>query len=203
MGALRAYAAAILLSAALLFSVQPMFAKMALPLLGGTPAVWNTCMVFFQAMLLAGYGYAHLTTRWLGERTQALVHLVICLLPLAALPIVLPAGWKPPTETTPVFWLLGLLGVAVGAPFFVLSATAPLLQHWFSRTDHPSADDPYFLYAASNVGSMAALLGYPFLIEPALRLEEQGQWWSWGYVALCVLLVICAAFCGSPKSCRG
>jgi hypothetical protein len=193
MGALRVYAAAMLLSAALLFSVQPMFAKMALPLLGGTPAVWNTCLVFFQAVLLAGYAYAHLSTRLLGDRAQAVLHLVICLLPLAFLPIALPVGWKPPTETTPVFWLLGLLTVAVGGPFFVLSTTAPLLQHWFSRTDHPAAADPYFLYAASNVGSMAALLGYPIIVEPALRLQEQGRFWTWGYIALCVLLAVCAA----------
>ncbi len=194
MGALRVYAVAILLSATLLFSVQPMFAKMALPLLGGTPAVWNTCMVFFQTVLLAGYAYAHLSTRWLTDRIQPLVHLAVCALPLAVLPIALPSGWTPPTASTPVFWLLGMLAVGVGAPFFVLSTTAPLLQHWFSRTDHPAAADPYFLYAASNIGSMAALLGYPTLIEPALRLQDQSRIWSWGYGLLCVLLAVCASF---------
>ncbi|MCA9028384.1 MAG: fused MFS/spermidine synthase [Planctomycetaceae bacterium] len=194
MGVLRVYACAILLSATLLFSVQPMFAKMALPQLGGTPAVWNTCMVFFQAVLLAGYAYAHLLTRRLSDRVQPAVHLVVCLLPLAVLPIAFPSGWSPPTASTPVFWLLGMLAVGVGAPFFVLSTSAPLLQHWFSRTDHPAAADPYFLYAASNVGSLVALLGYPTLIEPMLRLRQQSVVWSWGYGLLCALLAVCASY---------
>lgn len=191
MGALSVYALSILLSATLLFTVQPMFAKMALPLLGGTPAVWNTCMVFFQGVLLAGYAYSHLTSHFLTPRVQSILHLGVAALPLALLPIAIPADAAPPTESTPVFWLLGLLAISVGAPFFVLSTTAPLLQHWFSQTDHPSAHDPYFLYAASNIGSMAALLGYPILVEPNLRLAQQSRGWSCGYGVLCALLAIC------------
>ncbi|MGE3315859.1 MAG: spermidine synthase, partial [Planctomycetaceae bacterium] len=199
MGALPVYAVSVLLSATLLFSIQPMFARMVLPLLGGTPAVWNTCMVFFQAVLLAGYAYAHLTARYLSPRVQSIVHLVVAASPILLLPIALPNGTEPPTESTPVFWLLGLLTVAVGAPFFVLSTTAPLLQHWFSKTDHPSANDPYFLYAASNVGSMAALLGYPILIEPNLRLAAQSSTWTWGYFGLCALLALCAVYVWTSK----
>ncbi|MEX2610940.1 MAG: fused MFS/spermidine synthase [Gemmatimonadota bacterium] len=183
----------LLLSSALLFAVQPMFARLVLPLLGGTPAVWNTCMVFFQAVLLAGYLYAHLSTRWLGVRRQVMVHVVLLALPLVVLPLGIPEGWAPPVERNPIPWLLALLTVVLGLPFFVVSATAPLLQHWLSGTDHPDAGDPYFLYAASNVGSMTALLAYPLVIEPGLRLGQQTAAWSWGYGMLAVLLVGAAA----------
>src|SRR5262245_33517811 len=118
------YALTLFLSAALLFSVQPMFARMALPLLGGSPSVWNTALVFYQAMLLAGYAYAHATTRWLGLRRQVVLHFFVLLLPLLVLPIGIPAGWTPPTTTSPVLWLLGVLFLWVGAPFFVVSATS-------------------------------------------------------------------------------
>src|SRR5688572_22514055 len=142
------YCLTIFLSAALLFLVQPMFAKMVLPLLGGTPEVWNTCMVFFQAVLLAGYGYAHAATRWLGVRRQAALHVVLLAAPLVLLPIAVPADAAPPSEQLPIGWLLGLLTVAVGGPFFAVSTTAPLLQRWFAETGHHRASDPYFLYAA-------------------------------------------------------
>src|SRR5437588_8723150 len=133
------------LSSSLLFLIQPMIAKMVLPLLGGTPAVWNTCMVFFQAALLAGYAYAHATTAWLGVRKQALLHLTLLLLGLLALPVHV-AGWAPPSDADPIPWLLSLLLVSVGLPFFAVSASAPLLQQWFAGTTHTAARDPYFLY---------------------------------------------------------
>jgi hypothetical protein len=117
-------------SATLLFLVEPMIAKMLLPTLGGTPAVWNTCMVFFQMMLLAGYLYAYVAMRWLGRRAQIVVHLSLVSLPLflSVLPLHLPRGWEPPTQSSPVFWLLGVLFVSVGLPFFVLSSSTPVLQ---------------------------------------------------------------------------
>ncbi|MGH7775255.1 MAG: spermidine synthase [Candidatus Binatia bacterium] len=180
------------ISASLLFLVQPMFAKMVLPLLGGTPAVWNTCMVFFQAALLTGYVYAHATTAWLGVRRQALLHVGVLLLPLLVLPIGVPMGWSAPVEGRPILWLLGLLGVSVGLPFFVVSASAPMLQKWFADTGHRSAKDPYFLYGASNLGSLLALVGYPLLMEPRLRLAEQGWVWAGGYGLLVVLILGCA-----------
>jgi hypothetical protein len=180
-------------SAALLFTMQPMFAKMALPLLGGTPAVWNTCMVFFQAMLLIGYAYAHMTPRTLGLRRQVALHLGLLLITLLVLPVSIPEGWSPTAQQSPFRWLLMLLLIALGLPFFVVSTTAPLAQKWFTGTDHPLARDPYFLYAASNVGSLAALLAYPTLIEPNVRLTDQSRLWAIGYVLLTGLLVGCAA----------
>jgi len=186
------YATTIFLTASLLFVVQPMFAKMVLPLLGGSPAVWNTCLVFYQAALLAGYLYAHATTSWLGVRRQAALHVGLVLLPLLLLPIGIPSGWTPPAAASPIPWLLALLAVAVGLPFFVVSTTSPLLQKWFAGTGHPSAGDPYFLYAASNLGSMLGLLGYPVLLEPRLRLAEQSRLWSGGYLLLLVFTLACA-----------
>lgn len=185
------YATTILLSAALLFAVQPMVAKRVLPLLGGSPAVWTTCMLFFQALLLAGYAYAHLVSRYLKERAQVLVHLAVVCLPLATMPIGMPDGWSAPAAEYPVFWLLGLLAVLIGGPFFALSATTPLLQRWFAATSHRAAHDPYFLYAASNIGSMAALFAYPFLIEPNLGLNQQSTVWSTGYALLAAALALC------------
>ena len=183
----------VFLSAALLFMVQPMFAKMALPLLGGTPAVWNTCMVFFQAVLLVGYGYAHVSPAALGLRRQAALHLALLLTALFTLPVAIPAGWSPAAQQSPLAWLLALLLVALGLPFLVVSTTAPLVQRWFAGTDHPLARDPYFLYAASNVGSLTALLAYPTLVEPNFRLADQSRAWGLGYIALTGLLVGCAA----------
>src|SRR5881628_3236919 len=187
------YATTIFLTASLLFVVQPMFAKMVLPLLGGSPAVWNTCLVFYQAALLAGYLYAHATTSWLGARRQALLHVGLVFLPLLFLPIAIPSGWTPPAAANPIPWLLALLGVSVGLPFFVVSTSSPLLQKWFAGTAHPSAADPYFLYAASNLGSMLGLLAYPALLEPHLRLAEQSRLWAGGYLLLLALTVACAA----------
>jgi hypothetical protein len=183
------------LSSALLFLVEPMIARMLLPSLGGTPSVWNTCLVFFQATLLAGYLYAHASSRWLARRPQILLHLAFILLPFALvglLPIHLPAGWEPPAASSPVFWVLATLAVSVGLPFFILSSTAPMLQRWFSDSGHPDAADPYFLYAASNAGSLAGLLAYPLLVEPLLTLRSQSQFWSAGYALFVLATALCA-----------
>jgi hypothetical protein len=187
------FAVTLFLGAALLFWVQPMFARLVLPLLGGTPAVWNTCMVFFQAALLLGYGYAHLTTAYLGVRRQALLHLGLILLPLAVLPIAVPEGLGQHLDYAhPALGLLLLLLLGVGLPFFVVATTAPLLQRWFAATGHGLARDPYFLYAASNLGSMVGLLSYPFLLEPLLPLDEQSNLWTYGYGALVLGSLACA-----------
>lgn len=184
------------LSAALLFLVEPMLAKMMLPLLGGTPAVWNTCLVFYQAVLLAGYLYAHLTMKWLGRRVQIGFHVVLVLLPLllvGLLPLHLPAGWEPPDQSNPAPWILAILLISVGLPFFTLSANAPIMQRWFGDSGHRHATDPYFLYAASNAGSLAGLLAYPLILEPTLRLSVQSQLWSYAYFLFAALTVTCAA----------
>jgi hypothetical protein len=191
------FAVTLFVSATLLFLVQPMIAKMILPSLGGTPAVWNTCMVFFQAALLGGYTYAHASTTWLGTRWQVRVHAVLLFLPFLVFPLGVASGWVPPGDANPIPWLLALLLVSVGLPFFLLSTSAPLLQKWFARTGHPSAKDPYFLYAASNLGSMLALLGYPTIVEPGLTLNSQrwlSQSWLWtaGYALFALLMLACA-----------
>jgi hypothetical protein len=184
-------AAAVFLGALLVFWLEPMFAKMVLPLLGGSPAVWNTAMMFFQAALLAGYGYAHLSTRFLQPRRQALLHMAVLAAAAISLPVMVPAGWTPPTATTPVPWLIGLLAVAIGLPFIAVSATAPLLQRWFSQSGHAAAADPYFLYAASNLGSLLALVTYPTLVESHLRLSQQSWAWTIGYGLLGLLVAAC------------
>lgn len=184
------YAATLILSAFLLFSVQPMFAKMILPLLGGSPSVWNIAMVFFQAMLLGGYAYAHVTSRHLNIRTQAIVHIVLLAACAAFLPFALPANVHPSDH--PALWQIGLMASVVGAPFFILSASAPLIQHWFAATDHKDASNPYFLYAASNIGSMAALLSYPVIVEPLMSVTMQSFAWAGGYGVLAALIAFCA-----------
>src|ERR671933_652873 len=179
----------IFLSAGLLFLIEPMFAKFVLPSFGGTPAVWTGSMMFFQAALLSSYLYVHATAAKLGARKQAVVHLVVMLLPLLVLPVAVPAQeWAPPAQSNPILWLLGLLLVSVGLPFFAVAATNPLIQMWLSETDHPASKDPYFLYVASNLGSVIGLLAYPLLVEPSLRLVNQGAMWSIGYVVLVVLV---------------
>jgi hypothetical protein len=186
------FAVTLFVSATLLFVVQPMFAKMVLPLLGGSPAVWNTCMVFYQAVLLAGYLYAHVSTRWLGVRRQAALHMAVLCLPWLALPIGLGGMGSPAAGANPSLWLLMLLTVAVGLPFFVVSSSAPMLQAWFADTGHPASKDPYFLYAASNLGSMIALLGYPVVVEPMLPLAAQSMVWTVGYGLMSGLTAGCA-----------
>lgn len=193
------FVATIFTSAALLFLVQPMAAKLVLPLLGGSPAVWTTCMLFFQALLLGGYLYGHLVTRYLSLRRQVIVHALVIAAAAASLPLGLPAGAGSigalsdslPRELTIVIWLLMVLGMAVGAPFFVVSTTGPLLQRWFSNTQHVHARDPYFLYAASNLGSMIGLLAYPLVMEPLIGVHEQGVVWG-GVYAVFGLLALAA-----------
>jgi hypothetical protein len=182
------YALTLFLSAFLLFFVQPMFAKMVLPRFGGAPAVWNTAMVFLQGTLLLGYFYAHLSTRLLGLRWQTLLHGGVLLVNLLPLPIAAAAGWTSPPPGAEVVWLIGLLAVSVGLPFFAISATAPPLQRWFAHTDHPAAGDPYFLYGASNVGSLLALLAYPVILEPNIGATAQSRLWAFGYLVLAALI---------------
>ena len=177
-------------SAFLLFWVQLMVAKMVLPLLGGSPAVWNTCLFFFQASLLLGYGYSHLTTMWWDVRRQAYTHIGLLLVPIAFLPISTASGV--PLATNPILWLLTLLLISVGIPFFVVATSAPLLQKWFANTAHPASHDPYFLYTASNLGSMLGVLSYPILIEPNLSLTHQSWLWTMGYGLLVLLTLACA-----------
>ena len=177
---------AVLVSAALLFLVQPMFAKMILPRLGGTPAVWNTCLLFFQTTLLLGYLYVHVGAVRLSLRTQVAVHVTLMLVTLATLPIAVPTGEVTPGGS-PVGWLLLTLAKSVGLPFFTVAATAPLLQRWFSLA---SGRDPYFLYAASNFGSLCGLLGYPLLVERLFRLDAQSALWFGGFALLLALMTI-------------
>ncbi|HVT10633.1 MAG TPA: fused MFS/spermidine synthase [Fimbriimonadaceae bacterium] len=179
------------LSSMLLFLIEPMIAKMILPRFGGSPGVWNTSLLFFQAALLAGYGYAHIATKYLGPRIQAITHIAVLVLPVFLLPFALPHGVGA-IGANPAPLVLLVLTVSVGLPFLVVSAGAPLLQRWFAATKDPHAHDPYFLYAASNLGSMLALLSYPFLIEPRFSLSQQTQLWAAGYYALFVLMAVCA-----------
>jgi spermidine synthase len=185
------FVATIFVSAALLFAVQPMFTKMVLPRLGGAPAVWSVAMVFFQATLLAGYAYAHALTRLAPPRVGLAMHVAVMIGALFVLPLAIAQGWGAAPQRGEAFWLLGLFAVSIGPPFFALSANAPLLQAWFSRTDHPMAANPYFLYAASNVGSFLALISYPLAIEPLSRLTDQSRAWSVGFGFLILLIAAC------------
>lgn len=203
------YAVTLFVGAALLFLVQPLVGKLLLPLVGGSPGVWNTCMVFFQIVLLGGYLYAHRATSTLGVRRQALFHLVLLAAVLVSFkvalaasgsPVAVPVSLLPDDQDYPVFGLVMLLGVAVGVPFFVLSTTSPLLQRWFAATGHPAARDPYFLYAASNAGSLLGLLGYPFLIEPSLTIHQQKWVFAGGVVGYIVLVLTCASTIIRPRN---
>ena len=186
------FTATIFLSATLLFSVQPMFTKLILPLLGGASNVWNTAMVFFQAMLLGGYIYAHLVSKYLPVKAQIIVHACVTAAGFIFLPLAVPENIILPESGMPTFWLLGLFGITVGLPFFALSANAPLLQRWFSLTDHRDAENPYFLYSASNAASLIILCAYPFIIEPNTRLGGQTFSWAIGYAVLLVMLLLTA-----------
>ncbi len=185
---LATFVAAIFLSAALLFLIEPMFTKMVLPRLGGSPSVWSVAMVFFQTMLLAGYAYAHVLTRYAPGRMSVVIHLVVMGLAAFTLPLALGTGRPPAGGET--LWLLGLFATSIGLPFFALAANGPLLQAWFARTQHPDAGDPYFLYAASNVGSFLALLSYPTLVEPLVPLSGQTTFWS---ILFYILIALIAA----------
>ena len=191
--AVTLFVTTLFVNALLLFLVQPMFARLVLPLLGGSAAVWTACMLFFQSVLLAGYLYAHASERLLGTRGQTLIHTCVWLLPFLVLPIGLPADPGTAASSTPVTWLLRTFLLSVGLPFFVVATSAPLLQKWFSRALSGGHSDPYFLYAASNAGSLAALLLYPVAIEPRLPLQRQATLWTAGYALATVLVLICAA----------
>jgi hypothetical protein len=193
------YALTTLLSAMLLFQVQPIISKCILPWFGGSPAVWTTCMVFFQTLLFAGYAYAHFLVRWLRPRWQAAIHVALLAAAVAMLPIVPAASWQLGAEAAPTWRILCLLTVTVGLPYFALSATGPLVQSWFSRT---FADrSPYRLYALSNVGSLVGLLGYPFFVEPRFALAAQtwmGAVLFSAFAALCGLAALAAAWARTP-----
>ena len=184
--AILPYAGTIFLSAFLLFLVQPVVAKQILPWFGGSAAVWTTCMVFFQCILLAGYAYADFTSR-LGLRRQALLHSALLLLSLALLPILPDPSWKPAGEAEPIGRILLLLTATIGLPYFLLSSTTPLLQAWYWQRFRSAV--PYRLFALSNFASMLALLGFPVIFEPALSLPELGNGWS-------ILYAVFALLCG-------
>src|SRR5436309_7429902 len=186
------YAAAILVGSFLLFQVQPMIARFILPWFGGSPAVWTTCLLFFQVALLAGYAYAHSLADRVELRRQALVHVALLAASLAALPIVPSLAWKAAAAagSHPVLVILSLLAGTIGAPYVLLSSTSPLLQHWFERT-RPGRS-PYRLFALSNLGSLLGLVAYPFVVEPLLRLRAQANLWSAAYALYAGLCAVCA-----------
>lgn len=185
------YTAAIFTSALLLFSVQPLFTKMVLPRLGGSPAVWSVAMVFFQSLLLGGYAYAHYLMTLKSRIAPVVIHLALLVVALLTLPLSIASGWGDPPASGYAFWLLGLFAVSIGLPFFALAANNPMLQAWFVRTGHPDGPDPYFLYASSNIGSFLALLSYPVLLEPMFTLRTQNLIWTGGYALLIVLIAAC------------
>ena len=186
-----AFAAATLLGAFLLFQIQPLVGKFILPWFGGVPAVWTTCMLFFQIVLFGGYAYSHLLVARFSPRSQAIAQAVLLLAALAVLPIAPGDSWKPADSAVPTARILWLLTATVGLPYFVLSTTSPLIQAWFSRS-FPGRR-PYRLYALSNIGSLAALLTYPFVFEPAFDLTTQARLWSWCFPVYVLLIGLCAA----------
>lgn len=193
----RRFTLAVFVGAALLFTLEPLTGRLVLPLAGGTPAVWTTCLLFFQAVLLAGYAYAHVISSRCPMRVQAPLHLAVLGVAAVSLPIALGANWLADSQLPVLMLLLQLLKM-VGLPFFALSTTAPLMQRWLaSAAPH---QDPYPLYAASNAGSLLALAAYPFIVEPALGLGAQGRWWAWGYGGYALLIVSCAAMAWRAKS---
>src|SRR3569832_1445929 len=197
---LTVYTAAIFVSALLLFSVQPLFTKMVLPRLGGSPALWTVAMVFIQSLLLAGYAYAHLLMQTRNRTVPVVVHLLLLVVAFATLPLGIASAHGEPPASGYALWLLGLFVVSIGLPFFALAANNPLLQAWFVRTGHPAGHDPYFLYASSNIGSFLALLSYPFLLEPIFTLHTQNRLWTVGYGVLILLIADCGALLlRSPK----
>jgi SAM-dependent methyltransferase len=183
------FAVTVFASAGLVFLVEPMVAKLVLPMLGGSPSVWNTSLAFFQIALLAGYFYAHALQRVGSLRAQALIHLGVMLAAGLVLPLHINGLLGAPSSEHPVLWLVGVLALSLGAPFAVLSATAPLVQAWHARVIHAeTGEEPYVLYAASNLGSLLALLAYPILVEPLVTLHGQTGSWSLGYGAFILLM---------------
>lgn len=196
------FAFTLFVSALLLFAVQPMFTKMVLPKLGGAPAIWSVAMVFFQAALLLGYAYAHLLTKYLTVRSAAFVHLGLLAFAALSLPLGIAAGFGTPPSQHIEFWLLALFSASIGLPFAALAASAPLLQRWFADSGHARASNPYVLYAASNLGSFAALLCYPILIEPLLALQTQAAVWAAVFAVFSVLIALCAIVVASNEGDR-
>ncbi|MEL8055979.1 MAG: spermidine synthase [Pseudomonadota bacterium] len=185
------YVATVFLSAGLVFLVQPMFAKMATPLLGGSPNVWNVSLVCFQAALLLGYAYAHTLSHFVKSlRNQVAIHAVLLLLAAIVLPFQLSGALGEPNPNQPTLWLIGVFMLSIAPPFAVISATAPLIQRWYSFTGREDAHDPYHLYGASNIGSLLGLAAYPLLLEPLLPVAAQAQVWTVGYVVLAALLIV-------------
>ncbi len=183
------FTATLFSSAALIFMLQPLFARLVTPLLGGSPAVWNTSMVFFQTALLLGYCYAHLLQRVPVVTRQVAIHAAVLGLAALALPLAPSTALGAADLERPARWLLGVLALSVGVPYMAAAATAPLLQAWYARTGRPDAADPYFLYGASNLGSLLGLLAYPTLVEPLVGVRAQAIGWSWAYAAVAVLIV--------------
>jgi SAM-dependent methyltransferase len=188
-----AFGSAALLGSALLFLIEPMIVKMILPRLGGSPSVWLTALVFFQATLLVGYAYSHASTNRLRPRLHAVSHVILMLIPLLFLPVALPTGWIPPPGAGPL-WVFVLLIAAIGLPFFVLSTVSPVLQRWYSYVREGS--DPYFLYAVGNLGSLLGLLAYPLIVERFVGIRWQSRIWSLGYVAFLLAAASCAWMVG-------
>ncbi len=183
------FTATAFIGASLIFLVQPMFARMATPLLGGAPAVWNVSLVCFQAALLGGYAYAHVLSRIGTVRTQVLIHACVLVAGFLCLPLRISGLFGEPPADAPALWLIGVFAVSIAPPFAALSATAPLIQHWYARSGLSDAADPYHLYAASNIGSLAGLAAYPLLIEPFTALNDQSGGWTVGYIILAAVLL--------------
>lgn len=189
-----------LLGAALLFMVQPLAAKLILPSFGGSATVWSTSSLFFQVLLLLGYVYAHISSRRLGAWWQPRLHVLVLIVPLLFLPVALPVDAAPTADASPTLWLLRTLTLMVGVPFLVLSSTGPLIQRWYSWSRGPRADDPYFLFAGSNLGSFLGLLCYPFVIEPMLTLTQQRWTWTIALGVFLALMTTCAMVVRAPRS---
>lgn len=192
-----------LLGAALLFMVQPLAAKLILPSYGGSATVWSTSSLFFQVLLLVGYVYAHVSSRRLGAWWQPRVHLLVLLVPVMFLPVALPVDAAPAADTSPTLWLLRTLTLMIGVPYLVLSATGPLIQRWYAWSRGPRAEDPYFLFAGSNLGSFIGLLCYPFVVEPLLTLPQQRWMWTIGLGVFLALMATCALVVRAPRQAVG
>jgi hypothetical protein len=196
------FAATLFVSALLLFAVQPMFTKMVLPKLGGAPAIWSVAMVFFQAALLLGYAYAHWLTKLFTPRHGALIHLAVLGVAALSLPLGIANGFGAPPSANIELWLLALFAASIGLPFTALAASAPLLQRWFASSGHPRSSNPYVLYAASNLGSFAALLAYPVLLEPLMSLRTQTAAWAAGFALLAILIALAALVVASGAAAK-
>src|SRR5450755_1072606 len=184
------FALTVFVSAFLLFQIEPLISKFILPWFGGSPAVWTTCLLFFQVVLFCGYAYAHLSTRFLAPRARVMVHCALLAVALVFLRVAPGDQYKPLDAAHPTTLILGLLSATVGLPYFALSSTGPLLQAWFSDA-YPSRS-PYRLYALSNLGSLIALLSYPFVFEPAFDVLTQARLWSWLFAGFALLCALCA-----------